>query len=82
MTESQESSKPWQSLSLMNQLLSELMGVVKTDWLSDPPSDESKSKNKDAPINLFGNEKFSYACYLLQTITELLGSYKQAKLDF
>ncbi|MCP8719720.1 MAG: DUF908 domain-containing protein [Asgard group archaeon] len=82
MTESQESSKPWQSLSLMNQLLSELMGVVKTDWLSDPPSDESKSKNKDAPINLFGNEKFSYACYLLQTITELLGSYKQAKLEF
>ncbi|RCK55503.1 putative E3 ubiquitin-protein ligase TOM1 [Candida viswanathii] len=82
MSESQETAKPWQSLSIMNQLLSELMSVVKTDWLSDPPSAEPKDDNKDAPINLFANEKFSYACYLLQTITELLGSYKQAKLEF
>ncbi|CAI5756548.1 unnamed protein product [Candida verbasci] len=73
---------------VMNTLLFELMNVIKTDWLSDPKNDEKlkekekETKKKKKDLDLFANAKFAYACFLLQTITELLGSYKQAKLDF
>ncbi|KAL6452439.1 TOM1 Probable E3 ubiquitin-protein ligase TOM1 [Candida maltosa Xu316] len=73
--------------TIVAKLLTELMSVVKGDWLSDPKSEQdakntNKNDTKAAQINLFANENFAYACFLLQTITELLGSYKQAKLEF
>lgn len=74
---------------LMHFLLSELMQVSKEDWVSTPESAETKKKpeqpKKKKEPNfeaLMKNPKFGYLCFLLQTITELLGSYKAAKLEF
>ena len=75
-------SKPLVFTSIINQLLAELMSAVKTDWLSDPSTVEEKKDTKKVTTNLFANEKFAYIHFLLQTITELVGSYKQAKLEF
>ncbi|KAI5958943.1 TOM1 [Candida pseudojiufengensis] len=66
---------------IMNVLLSELMDVVKSDWVSDPKISEVEKKNKKE-VDLFENSNFAYMCFLLQSITELVGSYKQAKFDF
>ncbi|KAI3404721.2 TOM1 [Candida oxycetoniae] len=69
--------------ALMSLVMSELMDVVKTDWLSDPEDDSTKSKNKTkSKVGIYANKNFTYACFLTQTIAELLGSYKQAKFDF
>ncbi|RLV95953.1 putative E3 ubiquitin-protein ligase TOM1 [Spathaspora sp. JA1] len=59
---------------IMNILLGELMNIVKPNWLADT--------NTDKKDDLFNNEVFAYGCFLIQTITELLGSYKQAKFEF
>lgn len=77
-----EESKPLVSTTIINQLLSELMSAIKTDWLSDPSTVEEKKDTKKSTVDLFANEKFSYVCFLLKTIAELVGSYKQAKLEF
>ncbi|ODV78923.1 uncharacterized protein CANTADRAFT_65601 [Suhomyces tanzawaensis NRRL Y-17324] len=87
---------PVESTGIVHILLSELMEVIKTDWVSDPKdqkakteSEEEKKKNdkkkddkKDKTGELSKNPNFSYASFLLQTLTELLGSYKQSKLEF
>ncbi|EGW33462.1 E3 ubiquitin protein ligase TOM1 [Spathaspora passalidarum NRRL Y-27907] len=66
--------------TVMNILLNELMSIVKSDWLADPvEAPETKEVKKE---DLFSNELFGYGCFLIQTITELLGSYKLAKFEF
>lgn len=75
------------SEGLMHFLLVELMACSKDDWTSTPPgSDEkpqSSNQRKEPQIDtLMKNSKFAYLCFLIQTITELLGSYKHAKLEF
>lgn len=70
--------------TVMNMLLTELMAAIKTDWVSDPEKDaKTKSgKEKDKAVDIFANPNFAYICFILQSIVELLGSYKQAKFDF
>ncbi|KAI5951781.1 TOM1 [Candida jiufengensis] len=76
-------TKELKSGTIMGVLLTELMEAVKTDWVSNPKSDkEDKDKSDKKEVNLFENTNFAYICFLLQSITELLGSYKQAKFDF
>lgn len=80
---SQES--PNTSPKLMHHLVASLMRVSKEDWVSTPPQNakEPPVKGKESHFEtLVKSKKFGYMCFLLQTITELLGSYKQAKLDF
>lgn len=74
---------------LVHLILHELMETYKSDWTSSPVSDlkmeeETKSKkvkNLDFMI-LLKNPQFAHMCFLLQTLTELLGSSKEAKLEF
>ncbi|KAG7664643.1 TOM1 [[Candida] subhashii] len=84
--ETSTSSQPKQieSTTIVSMLLTELMNVAKTDWISDPVQEEPKkdTSKKDNQSDLFANENFAYACFLIQIITELLGSYKQAKFEF
>ncbi|KAI5957642.1 TOM1 [Candida theae] len=69
--------------TVMSHLLSELMNVFKSDWVSDPKDEGNKTEKEKAKLgDAFANTNFAYMCFLLQTIAELLGSYKQAKLDF
>lgn len=74
------------TMGLMHFLLSELMLVSKEDWSSstaDGDDDLSMVDKKRSHIDiLMRNTLFAYLCFLLQTITELLGSYKHAKLEF
>ncbi len=68
------------STGAMNLLLSELVSIKRADILADAPTentseDESKNNHKSS-------SKFYYACFLLQTIIELLSSYKESKLEF
>lgn len=80
------------STGIIHTLLSQLMVAIRADWISDPPKTqtekEKESKTKDSKSKkeknseLFKNKEFSYVCFLIQTITELLASYKQSKLEF
>lgn len=70
------------STGIVHILLSELMEVSKSDWVSDPKILEEKEKPDTTNLDVFKNRDFAYASFLLQTITELLGSYKQSKLEF
>lgn len=80
--------KPLHSTGLVHLLISELMELSKTDWFSDPVDSDSKKREGDntskmkREFEVFKNPNFSYACFLLQTLTELLSSYKDAKLEF
>ncbi|KAG7891381.1 hypothetical protein KL906_004721 [Ogataea polymorpha] len=78
---------------LMQILLSELMSVAKSDFISSPEnSSNEESKEKEKKNNgaeelyskhvMFENPECAYACFLLQTIAELLFSYKPAKTEF
>ena len=67
----------------VNLLMLELMDIAKKDVYSDPKNDEQETTSKDAKKpDLNSNPNFAYACYLLQTLAELLASYKQAKFNF
>ncbi|KAG5417155.1 TOM1 [Candida metapsilosis] len=69
--------------AIMNLLLTELMDAFRTDWVSDPEQEAKKNeKEKEKPTNIFANVNFAYLCFLLQSIAELLGSYKEAKFNF
>ncbi|CAK9440605.1 uncharacterized protein LODBEIA_P46400 [Lodderomyces beijingensis] len=70
--------------AIINLLMSELMEVSKKDWVSDPENAETKEEEeeKKPEVDFFANRNFTHVCFLLQTIAELLGSYKQAKFDF
>lgn len=80
--------KPLHSTGLVHLLISELMELSKTDWFSDPVDADPKKKESEntskmkREFEVFKNPNFSYACFLLQTLTELLSSYKDAKLEF
>lgn len=74
---------------LVHFLLHELMKTYKTDWTSSPdlnPKEDDEAKSKKAKdldfMVLLKNSQFAYMCFLLQTLTELLGSSKEAKLEF
>lgn len=77
------------STGLVHLLLSQMMIVSKQDWTSSPVSPEEEQKSDDHMSKkkltfeiLMQNSNFGYLCFLLQTLTELLGSYKNAKLEF
>lgn len=86
----QESKTTIPSTGIIHTLLSELMEVSKKDWVSDPKPEadveqnkNEKEKKKESNIaSLMNNSSFAYSCFLLKTITELIGSYKQSKLEF
>ena len=68
---------------IVHSLLSELMDTNKKDWVCDKDAKESeKEKKKVTSAQVFANPNFSYMCFLFQALTELLGSYKQPKLEF
>lgn len=74
---------------LVHLLLSQLMELSKSDWTSvsdetkEVKDDLSSKKKKDLQFEtLLKNPIFGHMCFILQTITELLGSYKEAKLEF
>lgn len=71
------------STGIVHVLLSELMEASRKDWLSSPdePEEQAGKKVNDMAAMLKNNH-FAYICFLLQALTELLGSYKQAKLEF
>lgn len=88
-TEKQPETKPTQipSTGIVHILLTELMEVTKKDWASDPEVKESNEEDKNKPkdsdiVTLMKNKDFAYACFLLKILTELVGSYKQSKLEF
>ncbi|CCE78387.1 Piso0_001009 [Millerozyma farinosa CBS 7064] len=72
------------STGIVHYLLSELMDVSKKDWITDSEEGSKQANNskKDSDLQVFKNMHFTYACFLLQTLVELLGSYKQPKLEF
>ncbi|KAM9914786.1 hypothetical protein OXX69_000314 [Metschnikowia pulcherrima] len=74
---------------LVYTLLSQLMSITKEDWYTSPQktaeeADKPNEKKNDASEFdfLMENKKFSYMCFLLQSLCELVGSYNQAKLEF
>lgn len=78
------------STGVVHLLLTELMEVSKRDWVSTPEdvkekeanaSEKDKKKDNDIVL-LMKNSNFAYSCFLLKTITELVGSFKQSKLEF
>lgn len=77
------------STGLVHLILHELMETYKSDWTSSPELDpetkeepkSKKTKSLDFMI-LLKNPQFAHMCFLLQTLTELLGSSKEAKLEF
>lgn len=84
MVDLNESNVAPKSTGLMHYLLANLMEFSKKDWWSTPESNEKKNEkaNENQFDLLLKNDNFAYICFLLQTITELLGSYKEAKLEF
>ena len=60
-----EESKPLVSTTIINQLLSELMSAIKTDWLSDPSTVEEK-RYKKSTVDLFANESFRMYVFFLK----------------
>lgn len=81
-----QETEPLEQTGIVHILLKELMEVLKKEWLTSPddkPKKESSDKHeKEKPAELFKNTHFAYAFFLVQTIAELLGSYKQCKLEF
>lgn len=70
------------STGIVHVLLSELMDASRKDWLSNPSEPEEQAKKPNDMAAMLKNTDFAYICFLLQALTELLGSYKQAKLEF
>jgi E3 ubiquitin-protein ligase HUWE1 len=89
-TDPQNSQKLVESSGIIHTILTELMETIKADWVTSPPekdSEESKTKpakkgEKIERSELIKNVNFSYASFLVQIITELIASYKEAKLEF
>lgn len=77
---------------IMHSLVSELISICKTDIFSATEEERKEEKEKDDKsskktksqrmLQIFKKDNFAYACFLLQTLTELLGSYMQCKLEF
>lgn len=85
----EQQKTPSNTTGLVHLLLHELMDAYKTDWTSSPNQETEKEedpkpkKSKDLDFMiLLKNPQFAYMCFLLQTLTELLGSSKEAKLEF
>ncbi|GMG47656.1 unnamed protein product [Ambrosiozyma monospora] len=83
------------STGIMQFLLSELMIVGKKDLTVSPEPSKDDDENKNETLGsqknvrkkketspIFKNKDYAYAVFLLQTIAELLFSYKQAKTEF
>lgn len=87
---------PVYATGVVHLLLAQLMNAINTDWLTTPaesdvakataPENDEPKKCKDAGRSrmkeAFKNVNFAYICFLVQTLAELLGSYKQSKLEF
>lgn len=72
---------------LVHLLLSQLMELSKTDWATLPPieieENAQSKKKKDLSMEIhFNCPVFGQICVLLKALTELIGSYKEAKLEF
>lgn len=63
---------------VIHAIISQLIIVAKKDFISTA----SESTSKDKLKQMFENKNFTYACFLLQILIELLGSYMQCKLEF
>ena len=61
-----EESKPLVSTTIINQLLSELMSAIKTDWLSDPSTVEEKDTKNQLSICLLTRSFRMYVFFLKQ----------------
>ncbi|SCU94342.1 LADA_0G07976g1_1 [Lachancea dasiensis] len=70
---------------IVHLLLSQLMAAFKKDWTSEPPRDDTNAvedpKKKDE-VNVGRNPVCAYMIFLLKILIELIGSYKQSKLEF
>ncbi|SCV05640.1 LANO_0H11936g1_1 [Lachancea nothofagi CBS 11611] len=68
---------------IVHLLLSQLMAAYKKDWTSEPPREEDSEdvKKKDV-VNVGRNPVCAYIIFLLKVLIELIGSYKQSKLEF
>lgn len=86
MSDVETKSRPAEMMrpsAVIHAIIAELIKVCKKDIYSTPENSEPKDKKKDRKISeIFQNKDFSYACYLLQLLTELLGSYMRCKLEF
>lgn len=82
------------SSGIIHFIISELISVSKSDYLSSPPEEleaekafkEEKEKDTKSreqfKYNPLANENCAYLAFLLQALTECLASYKQSKLEF
>ncbi|WEJ95619.1 E3 ubiquitin-protein ligase tom1 [Yamadazyma tenuis] len=78
-------SDPIQPGQIIHAIVTQLVDVCKKDILTTPKEyvKPKNDKKKDQKIlEIFQNTNFAYACYLLQVLTELLGSYMSCKLEF
>lgn len=68
---------------IVHLLLSQLMAAYKKDWTSEPVKEESveDTKKKD-DVDVARNPVCAYMIFLLKVLIELVGSYKQSKLEF
>lgn len=66
--------------SAVSTIISQLLTATKKDLYSTPSSYHPTKKEKME--ELFANRDFGHVCYLLQTLTELLGSYMASKMEF
>ncbi|CAH6718464.1 E3 ubiquitin-protein ligase Tom1p [[Candida] jaroonii] len=87
-THSQPSIQP---SSIIHTIISEIIKTSRKDIWSNPkeettgdkPQETKPHENKNNKLmDVFKNQDFTYICFLLQTLTELLGSYMHAKLEF
>ncbi|SCV03555.1 LAME_0H11364g1_1 [Lachancea meyersii CBS 8951] len=68
---------------IVHLLLSQLMAACKKDWTSEPPrEDENEDAKKKDEVNVGRNPVCAYIVFLLKVLIELIGSYKQSKLEF
>lgn len=80
------------SSSVIHLLISELMNIKREDMFTVPEKTEDalrqyvlkhpQKKDKSEDKKQASNPTYYYACFLLQSLTELVGSYASAKLDF
>lgn len=83
----EENRGDWQPSTptgIIHLLLSQLMAAAKKDWISEPTTDNGKSKemDKDSRHNLTKNHVCTYMIFLLKMLAELISSYKQCKYEF